>query len=92
MRTIEDIIVFDGDRLITEEEMFAEFEHHFILLRYEDDFMRKYPGYRGWLVAAVPVDEELDDAHEWTLLDEYGEEHLDHWMIKYTFDRRKEYY
>ncbi|MCL2017109.1 MAG: hypothetical protein FWG68_12775 [Defluviitaleaceae bacterium] len=52
--TEKDLLVYPGTELLTEDEMFDRFEHHWVMLRWEKYFDRKYPGYEGFLAAAIP--------------------------------------
>ncbi|MCL1989169.1 MAG: hypothetical protein FWG64_14540 [Firmicutes bacterium] len=53
--TEKDLLIYPGTELLTEDEMFDRFEHHHVLLRQTENFYKEYPGYEGWLAAAIPV-------------------------------------
>jgi len=52
--TEKDLLIYPGTELLTEDEMFDRFEHHYVMLRWEQYFDRKYPGYVGFLAVAIP--------------------------------------
>jgi len=67
-------ITFHEEKLITEDELFDRFEHHYILLRWEEGFERNYPEYLGWLVASAPAGDEYNYGAGADVLDDYMEE------------------
>ena len=71
--TFADITFHDGE-LVTEDDLFDRFEHHHVLLRREENFFRKYPGYWGWLIASAPAGEEYKYFAGEKILDAYMEE------------------